>query len=157
MEYRYDAPCGLYCGACDALNSFREGRSEEHAKLAGEDPELVKCAGCKTDVNAIYCVGCDFRDCTRDKGIEFCSECEDFPCAKLVAFRNDEHPHHSSVLKNLETIRDKGLDAWLKEQEERWSCPECGKGFTWYDSKCEACGAGLYDCRAEDKDLAAEA
>ena len=155
MEYRYDAPCGIYCGACETLHAFREGRLEEHAKLCGEDPALLKCAGCKTDVNATYCVGCHFRDCSRDKGIEFCFECEDFPCAKLVAFRNDECPHHSSVLKNLETIREKGVDEWLKEQEKRWSCPECGKGFTWYDSKCEACGAGLYDCRAEDKDLAA--
>ena len=147
----------LLRGLRDAARVFREGRVEEHAKLAQMKPEGVMCAGCKTEQIADYCIGCHFRDCTRDKGIEFCFECQDFPCEQLVAFRNDQWPHHSSVLKNLETIQEKGLDAWLEEQAKRWSCPECGKGFTWYESKCKECGAELYDCRAEDKDLAAEA
>lgn len=153
MEYRYDAPCGIYCGACGTLNAFREGRLEEHSKLVNEDPELLKCAGCKTDVNATYCEGCFIRDCAADQGIEFCFECEDFPCDALVDFKNDKWPHHSRVLKNLAEIRDKGLDVWLEERAKRWSCPECGKGFTWYEDTCEKCGAKLYDCRAEDKDL----
>lgn len=153
MEYRYDAPCGIYCGACETLHAFREDRVEEHAKLAQMEPDDVKCAGCKTEQIADYCIGCHFRDCTRDKGIEFCFECEDFPCERLAAFRNDKWPHHSSVLKNLEAIRERGLDAWLEEQAKRWSCPECGEAFSWYRRNCRNCGAALYDCRAEDKDL----
>ena len=153
MEYRYDSPCGIYCGACGTLHAFREGTLEEQAKLVDEDPADLQCAGCKTNVTAVYCTGCYFRDCARDKGIEFCFECENYPCDRLVAFRNDKWPHHSSVLKNLETIRRDGVDAWLKEQAKRWSCPDCGECFSWYTSKCRKCGAELYDCRAEDRDL----
>ena len=156
MEYRYDAPCGIYCGACAALNATREGSLEKLAKQVNEDPAQLKCAGCKTDVNASYCDGCFFRDCAAGQGFEFCFECEDYPCEPLAAFRRDKWPHHSRVLKNLAEIQELGLDVWLEQRAKRWSCPECGKGFTWYDAKCEKCGAELYDCRAEDEDLARE-
>jgi len=153
MKYRYDSPCGIYCGACGTLHAFREGRVEEHAKFAQMAPEDVMCAGCKTDQLADYCIGCHFRDCARDRGIEFCFECDEFPCEPLVAFRKDKYPHHSTVLKNLETIKEKGLDAWLAEQEERWSCPKCGEAFHWYRDTCRNCGEALYDCKAEARDL----
>ncbi|MBN1591914.1 MAG: DUF3795 domain-containing protein [Candidatus Coatesbacteria bacterium] len=156
MDYRYDSPCGIYCGACGILKDLRAGRHEERARQMNMPPEELKCAGCKTDTIADFCVGCKFRDCTKEKGIEFCFDCDEFPCAELVAFRNDKWPHHSTVLNNLDTIKEEGVAEWLVRQKKRWSCPECGESFTWYESQCEACGATLYDCRKEDEDLKRE-
>lgn len=33
-------------------------------------------------------------------------------------------------------------DAWLKDQQERWTC-ECGASFSWYEEACVRCGSQL--------------
>jgi hypothetical protein len=71
----------------------------------------------------------------------------------LVAFRNDKHPYHSFVLKNLDDIRTTGPARWLEQQRQRWSCPNCGARCSWYDRKCVMCGAQLHNCEDEEKTL----
>ena len=54
-------PCGLFCGFC------RYYMNEE-------------CGGCGSADRE----GCTIRTCCRvEKHLHFCTECEDFPCAKL--------------------------------------------------------------------------
>ena len=115
----------------------------------------LTCRGCRTVVTASWCTDCEMRLCARERGLAFCSHCDDYPCEHNKAFQADKHPHHSPVLKNLEAIAEGGGEAWLAAQLERWKCPSCGARFTWYDEECEGCGAELYDCRAEERDLAA--
>jgi hypothetical protein len=153
MKYRYDTYCGLYCGACPILRANERGTVEEIAKAEKMKPEDLECHGCKSDKVAVFCRDCAFKTCAPEKGLEFCGECEDYPCDDLGKFRNDEWPHHSVVLSNLGKIRRDGLDAWLKERAQRWSCKECGTEFSWYDERCEKCGSKLYNCRDESKDL----
>lgn len=50
-------PCGLYCGSCKLY--LRE-----------------KCGGCKIKRSEI----CPIWKCAEEKGLEFCSECDYFPC-----------------------------------------------------------------------------
>lgn len=153
MRYRYDTYCGLYCGACAVLIANREGILEESAQEWEMDPEDLKCHGCKSRTMAIYCKTCDIRQCAEDNQVDFCFQCTEYPCTRLVEFRNDECPHHSVVFQNLETIQKKGVQKWLEEQESRWSCPECGKKFAWYDDTCKKCGTKLYNCKNEEKDI----
>jgi len=156
MQARYDTYCGLYCGACPILAANERG-DEEWIKKAAEmkkcKPEELRCLGCKTEVTAVFCTDCKMRPCAREKGLEFCFECDEFPCSTLMAFRKDASPHHSIVIKNLEAIREKGVEEWLKDERSRWSCPGCGKRFTWYGEVCSECGTKLYNCKDEDKDL----
>ena len=93
------------------------------------------------------------RACAREKGLEFCSECPDYPCETLSSFRNDAAPHHSTIFKNLERIKEIGPEEWLEEQKRRWSCPECGTRFGWYSEKCSDCGAESYNAVSEERDL----
>lgn len=151
MITRCDSYCGLYCGACDVLLVNERGTVEEAAKKWDMNPEEILCHGCKSDVTAIYCKTCDMRECAEDKKVDFCFQCAEYPCDRLVAFKNDEYPHHSVVLKNLETIQEKGVLKWLDEQGTRWSCPECGTRFAWYDESCKKCGNSLYNCKKEEK------
>lgn len=153
MEYRFDAPCGLYCGACPTIRAVGEEGLAGLAKRWEMDPSDLVCHGCLSDTTAVFCRDCGFRSCTRAKGIGNCSECDSFPCENLRRFRNDEAPHHSAVLSNLGRMREIGLEGWLEEQRARWSCPSCGEPFAWYDAKCAKCGADLFDCRAEEKSL----
>jgi len=156
LAFREDTFCGLYCGACDVFQANKRGTVEELAHACEMQPLQLVCHGCKTSTNSVYCVDCDIKACATAKDLEYCFQCADYPCARLVAFRNDDAPHHSAVLHNLDRMRAQGLARWLAEQRARWSCPHCGMEFTWYDRTCTACGAALYNCEAEERDLAGE-
>jgi len=153
LDFRFDTFCGLYCGACDVLVANQNAAVEALARAWNREPEQLRCHGCKSAVNAVYCVDCDIKSCAEGKGIEYCFECATYPCSRLVAFRNDDHPHHSIVLQNLGLIQSRGVEWWLERQRERWSCPACGAGFRWYDETCATCGSELYSCEDEEKDI----
>ena len=96
---------------------------------------------------------CKIKLCARDRGVDHCYECAGYPCARLVAFRNDECAHHSVVLKNQEAKREQGVGRWLEAQQARWSCPTCGRASSWYDKAYPGCGGALYNCEDEEADL----
>jgi len=153
MEYRYDSYCGLYCGACPVLVANENGTVKERAMEWGKKPQDLRCHGCKSGVNCVFGKDCYFKECAESKKLEFCSECEDYPCEKLLEFVSDKSAHHSIVAVNLGRIREVGVVGWIEEQRSRWSCPACDAKFTWYDSTCSNCGAELYNCRHEERDL----
>ncbi|MEE9379087.1 MAG: DUF3795 domain-containing protein [Candidatus Lokiarchaeia archaeon] len=153
MNFRYDSYCGLYCGACEICLVNECGNIEVKAKEWDMKLSDVKCFGCKTHQNSIYCIDCEIKLCAEAKNVEFCHECKEFACSKILDFRNDKYPHHSVVLKNLKTIKEKGLNNWLIELEKRWKCSRCGTRFTWYDEICKECGEILFNCEQEEKEL----
>jgi predicted RNA-binding Zn-ribbon protein involved in translation (DUF1610 family) len=152
-EFRYDTFCGLYCGACDVFQANRSGTVEALARAWEMEPGQLRCHGCKSVINAVYCVECDIKACAASKKIDYCFQCSDYPCPRLVSFRNDDSAHHSIVLQNQSRLRTQGLERWLAEQRVRWSCPQCGAGFTWYDGVCQACGSELYNCQDEESHI----
>jgi len=83
------------------------------------------------------------KDCAliRKKQIAFCFECDDFPCANLKKL-DQRHvcDDKISLITNLKRIQSIGPRQWLKEQEEKWSCPECGGNVCVMDKECYDCG-----------------
>jgi hypothetical protein len=153
MNFRYDTYCGLYCGACELLNAFKDGRQEEQAKMWNMNPEDLKCYGCKSGDPASWCKDCEIKECAISKNHEFCFECDQYPCKLLKELQSDKVVHHASILRALERIKNIGREKWLSEQAKRWSCPECGTPSTWYRKKCENCSSELIDCIAEESSL----
>jgi rubrerythrin len=49
--------------------------------------------------------------------------------------------HRKEYLPNLKKIREMGVQEWVKYEEERWRCPQCGLPMSWYDAECAGCGA----------------
>jgi hypothetical protein len=148
----FAAPCGLYCGACviraavkkndpQLLEMIADGLAVYLGHSVGV--EGVYCDGCLSDVRAAPCRDCEIRDCAISRGITHCSQCADFPCQIITDFNNDEFAHHSEVLDNIRRQREVGIDAWLKEQGERWRCPACGADSDWYAAQCTGCGKEL--------------
>lgn len=154
MKPRYDSYCGIYCGACPILAANEKGVVEEKAGDWELDAKDIVCRGCKSKTLAAYCKDCVMRLCARDRGFEFCVECDDYPCGTVMAFQRDRFPHHTLIAANLQAVADRGVDAWLEEQKKRWSCSSCGEPHTWYEEECAKCGAGLYDACAEENDWA---
>lgn len=153
MEKRLDTYCGLYCGGCEVFLVNQRGLIEETAKEWEMDPDDLHCNGCKTDITSTFCRNCKIKSCAESKRVEFCYQCNNFPCEIITEFKDDEHPHHSIVLHNLSQIKEKGINNWIKEQETRWSCPECKEKYSWYEDKCSNCGSSIKSCLDDEKEL----
>ena len=78
--------------------------------------------------------------CASDKGIEFCGECDEYPCEELKKFQA-ERPHRIELWESQEQIAEDGFSAWFEEMIEHYSCPNCHTINSAYDKACRTCGA----------------
>jgi hypothetical protein len=119
------APCGIYCGSCPLYRARTdETLRNKIAERQGLPVEKVLvCAGCRLAKGNVKVAGgtpiCDTYACAvNDKKVEFCYQCEDFPCLKLApcADRAQVIPHNTKVY-NLVLLQKLGVDAWLDRYE----------------------------------------
>jgi len=143
------AVCGTYCGACGLYRARRDNNPQHLVDLIQtlfKDWQMpsdeVDCDGCLAGGRLIpYCLECKMRLCAAEKpGVTRCSDCPDFPCSIITSFNNDGWPHHALVLEKLRRMQEIGLEAWLKEEEEQWRCPQCQTPVAWYTRTCFKCG-----------------
>ena len=151
--FREDSYCGLYCGACELLVATREETLAALAEQRGMSPEQLACCGCKTPHSSVYCQTCQIKQCAKGRRVEFCVECADYPCERLLTFQNDGKPHKAALQKNLAAIAEQGAEAWLAAQRRRWNCPTCGVRFAYYARACRNGHAPVYNCEDEARDL----
>lgn len=136
--------CGLYCGACAIYRMYRDQDRERLGRAAREvfhcQVEAIRCEGCRGPAEGHWSADCQILACARGRGIAFCHECAEFPCAELTAFSTDRR---DIPLGNLRRLAEVGPEAWLAEQDARWRCPACGRPVDIYSEACRACGARL--------------
>ncbi len=132
-EKNLAAPCGVYCGACRSYLLFKKNLFEEKGYKSG-------CNGCR-----IRNKKCSYikRDCAliRKNEIEFCYECNTFPCSNLK--RLDEmysKRYGVSQIKNLKRLQEVGFEQWIQEKEMLYRCPDCGGEICVHDAECYDCG-----------------
>lgn len=154
----FNGPCGLYCGVCAILMAHRDrnekfkerlltlyrGGIEGKGTLPGAEKLTtadIRCGGCLSRDRFMHCDRCGIRDCTREKGIEGCHECNDFPCTLI-----DEFPMavgKKVILRCVPHRRKVGTGQWAKEEQARYLCPECGQKVFRGAARCNACKALL--------------
>lgn len=127
------APCGIYCGACRSYLLQKKNLFKEKGRKSG-------CLGCR-----IRNKNCSFikRDCAliRKNEIEFCYECENFPCDNLKKIDNGYvNRYNVSPINNLKRLKEVGFKSWLQEKEELYKCSECGGEISVHDDECFDCG-----------------
>jgi hypothetical protein len=123
MDYtRMTAPCGLDCFNCPLYLAIEnEGLRATLAKRMNIPIEKVSCRGCRDEKGLIPYLNmtepCNVYRCTQEKGIDFCCDCEDFPCDYLhpYADKANQVPHNTKVF-NLCLIRKMGLEEWAKKK-----------------------------------------
>ena len=119
MRDRNMAACGIICDGCpilkaslgdmkaaeDLANWWKgEGWLEENE---GPEDVLAKgphCTGCHGDRATHWSADCwILQCCVDDKGKQFCNECDEFPCDRLVewAGQNDNYAEALNRLKEL--------------------------------------------------------
>ena len=119
------ALCGMNCVIC--MNYLMERN---------------KCPGCRgPDTNKrVKKVRCKIKKCEFFNNIDnkFCFECEKYPCEKLKHLDNRyKTKYNMSMIKNLEYIKNSGINNFIDNEKIRWTCNGCGgticvhKGY-WY-------------------------
>jgi hypothetical protein len=77
--------------------------------------------------------------CAAERGIDFCCECDEYPCDDLKQFQS-AMPHRIELWVNLNRIKSVGYRQWLKEVRKNYVCPRCETINSTYDLKCRKCG-----------------
>jgi Protein of unknown function (DUF3795) len=96
------AYCGLTCQTCPIYLATRQENGEEQARMRAEIIQLCKdhygidykveditdCDGCNTGGERLVsaCKSCSIRKCAREKELENCACCTEYPCGNLEAF-----------------------------------------------------------------------
>jgi hypothetical protein len=126
------APCGINCALCRAYIAFTHGIPRQRGKV-------THCAGCLPRAKNCFIK----RKCSRlsKHEIQYCFECNEMPCKNLDRLdRRYRERYGVSMVENLKMLKDKGIDEFLKSQEERHRCPNCGDVVCVHDAKCYSCG-----------------
>ena len=123
------APCGMNCGICSA-----------YLALSRNLPKQTHCTGCRPRGK-----NCAFikRRCQRltENTVNFCFECDDFPCRNLSHLdERYRRNYNMSMIENLRQLAQEGMEAFLKDQREKYRCPNCGSVICIHNGKC-------YDCQ----------
>ncbi len=141
-DIRQAAVCGLFCTACTVFIGTREDpdRLKVMAERLQISVEELSCEGCRAENRSLRCQTCQFVSCAAEKGVDFCSECDEYPCEDLKEFQA-AMPHRIELWDDLERIRDVGYEQWFEEKVERYSCPQCQTLNSAYDMTCRKCGA----------------
>jgi hypothetical protein len=115
------APCGIDCGICELYTCKDNPQLLNYLVSTGIPKENLPCAGCRSiEGNCPVIKGkCDTYSCIQQNRIDFCHECNDFPCPKLnpAADRADILPHNTKVF-NLCTIKNTGIENFIKKSAD---------------------------------------
>ena len=132
MKENLIAPCGMNCSLCSAYQ-FREKDIN------------------KNGFHKSYCPGCIPRgkNCMHmgdrchllgQGKVRYCFQCEEYPCKRLKSLDlRYRKKYHMSMIENLNRIRDYGEEAFLMEEEKRWTCPQCGRVICCHNGLCLNC------------------
>ena len=122
------APCGMNCRLCSAYTRDKKA-----------------CPGCRGDnsLKAKSCVSCQIKNCEKlgNAGIRYCSGCDSFPCVRLKHLdKRYRTKYGMSMIGNLENIGKLGIRQFIRNEKERWTCPQCGELICVHKPQCISCG-----------------
>lgn len=133
MKKELVAPCGMNCSVCSAYLAATHD-------LKGKGIRMPYCTGCRPrGKNCAYLMkNCDLL---AKKKVRYCYECPTFPCKQLSTIdKRYRTRYRMSEIENLHRIRDEGIRSFLKAEEAKWKCPECGGTVCCHNGICYDCG-----------------
>ncbi|NVO21533.1 MAG: DUF3795 domain-containing protein [Bacteroidetes bacterium] len=134
--------CGQYCGSCGIYLSTKKSdtiKILEYALVLNQSFEDTLCEGCRGNKKSAHCSKmCPFIKCSKEKNVNHCGDCKDFPCEKLLEFQA-KMPHRVDILKSLIVLKESGEENWLTDMHKRFSCSNCKTVNSGYDISCVKC------------------
>lgn len=119
------APCGMNCLVCY--------KHCYHKKT---------CAGClNSDMGKPeHCRKCKIKECIKGKGQSYCFECPDYPCKLIKNLEKSYNKRYqASLMENSEFVRQHGLERFMEQQKEKYTCPKCRGIISIHDRECSEC------------------
>ena len=122
------APCGMNCGICSA-------------HLRAKD----RCDGCGSEsaLKGKSRAACRISNCNElvASASGFCFECAKYPCTRLRQLdKRYRTKYGMSMLENLVSIRERGVEAFVASERKRWTCPGRGGLICVHKPSCIYCG-----------------
>lgn len=136
-------PCGLNCSKCfaykdgdiqeysiklkEALGDF-DVYAERFVELLNEPvfenyPAFksmldhfsnAQCSGCRKDTCKLF-LNCNVKDCSKEHSVDFCFQCEEFPCSKHGF---DEHLENRWKKIQL-NMKENGVEAYFNDIKDK--------------------------------------
>jgi len=121
------APCGINCGTCYAFLRQKN-----------------RCPGClaPSDSKPKTRYECRIKMCPDRQEIitTNCYDCSKFACVKLKHIdKRYRIKYDTGLIRNLLTIKETGMDTFLKNEVLKWTCPGCGATLCVHKSLCLQC------------------
>lgn len=108
-EYPLFSVCGLNCGLCPRY------------QMKGES----KCPGCSGKNFLTKHPICGIISCSQRKGIEYCYQCNEYPCKKYNnADQFDSFITHFNQFKDIDKAKRVGIDSYRNELNQKVSILE---------------------------------
>lgn len=134
-DLRYVTYCGLYCHLCANLARIPQqsavlretlqkegwgyfgqyalrGFKEFWAALETLSESDKTCQGCRGGCGD---PDCGIRKCARDKQVEVCSFCPEYPCHQIEALAK----RYPNLISDGTRQKQIGIEKWVEEQEQR--------------------------------------
>lgn len=126
------APCGMNCALCSSY------QSQKHA-LKKQGMPMPCCTGCRP--RSKQCAFLKKRCRLIGSGeMNYCYECRDFPCENLLKLdKRYQTLYRMSMVANLKDIRDRGIEAFLSQEQQKWQCARCGGTICCHNGLCFHC------------------
>ena len=123
------APCGMDCGLCRAYSRERK-----------------PCPGCRSNdgTKSNSCRSCAIKNCRKlvGQGFTFCFSCGEFPCIRLEHLdKRYRSKYGMSMIENLSRIRESGIRRFVRNENDKWRCHQCGATLCVHKPQCRSCGS----------------
>jgi len=123
------APCGINCGVCIAY--LREKN---------------RCVGCNDagSNKVTHCLTCVIRNCKTIEASKTkrCYECDKFPCPRMKQLdKRYRTKYYTSLIENLEDIKAIGMTQFIENENNKWTCTNCGSIISIHREHCLTCNA----------------
>ena len=147
------SPCGYCCLSCPGYEHSvctDEVAIEKTAERANRPIHGFKgrCLGCRQKQGRLrgdtFCK--TYECCVNEKGLDFCYQCEEFPCSAIESFpfgpgkKIMKDSTSKWRAKVAELGEDEGGIEWAKQECGRYRCSSCGEPHIRGAQTCDACG-----------------
>jgi hypothetical protein len=62
---------------------------------------------------------CKIRLCAREKNVEICIECKEYPCKNFEDLKGDMGEDYELLRKDLEDLKKIGIQKWIEKKEQK--------------------------------------
>jgi len=115
------APCGIDCGICELHVCKDDAVLQDQMISKGIPKDKIPCAGCRAVKGRcpVLPSTCSTYKCVKGKQLDYCFECDEFPCIKLhpVADKANHLPHNLKIY-NLCQLMNQGPEAFIEMSPE---------------------------------------